>query len=88
MTRDEAWQIVCEFVQSDGMRKHMPASRGATRRPTPSPDCFTISIGRSIRRCRIIRRRAKRFYKNAAFPKKFGGPFFPMPISPGSRDSR
>ena len=25
MTRDEAWQIVCEFVQSDGLRKHMLA---------------------------------------------------------------
>jgi predicted hydrolase (HD superfamily) len=22
MTRDEAWQIVCEFIQSDGLRKH------------------------------------------------------------------
>lgn len=25
MTRDEAWKIVCEFVQSDGLRKHMLA---------------------------------------------------------------
>jgi putative nucleotidyltransferase with HDIG domain len=25
MTRDAAWQIVCEFVQSDGLRKHMLA---------------------------------------------------------------
>ena len=23
MTRDEAWQIVCEFVQSDNLRRHM-----------------------------------------------------------------
>ena len=23
MTRDEAWQIVCEFVQSDALRRHM-----------------------------------------------------------------
>jgi putative nucleotidyltransferase with HDIG domain len=23
MTRDGAWQIVCEFVQSDGLRRHM-----------------------------------------------------------------
>src|SRR4051794_26922182 len=23
MTRDEAWQIVCEFVQNDGLRRHM-----------------------------------------------------------------
>src|ERR1039457_4550252 len=23
MTRDEAWEIVCEFVQSDGLRRHM-----------------------------------------------------------------
>ncbi len=25
MTRDQAWEIVCEFVQSDGLRKHMLA---------------------------------------------------------------
>lgn len=25
MTRDRAWEIVCEFVQSDGLRKHMLA---------------------------------------------------------------
>jgi len=25
VTRDEAWQIVCEFVQSEGLRKHMLA---------------------------------------------------------------
>lgn len=25
MTRDEAWKIVCEFVQSEGLRKHMLA---------------------------------------------------------------
>ena len=25
MTRDEAWQIVCEFVQSDSLRRHMLA---------------------------------------------------------------
>src|SRR5579875_2357532 len=25
MTRDEAWQIVCEFVQSDNLRRHMLA---------------------------------------------------------------
>jgi putative nucleotidyltransferase with HDIG domain len=25
VTRDEAWKIVCEFVQSDGLRKHMLA---------------------------------------------------------------
>src|SRR5213596_504026 len=23
MTRDQAWEIVCEFVQSDGLRRHM-----------------------------------------------------------------
>lgn len=23
MTRDEAWQVVCEFVQSDSLRRHM-----------------------------------------------------------------
>src|SRR5450755_3363681 len=23
MTRDKAWEIVCEFVQSDGLRRHM-----------------------------------------------------------------
>ena len=25
MTRDEAWQIVCEFVQNEGLRRHMLA---------------------------------------------------------------
>jgi len=25
MTRDQAWETVCEFVQSDGLRKHMLA---------------------------------------------------------------
>jgi putative nucleotidyltransferase with HDIG domain len=25
MTRDQAWSIVCEFVQSDGLRRHMLA---------------------------------------------------------------
>ena len=25
MTRDEAWQIVCEFIQSDSLRRHMLA---------------------------------------------------------------
>ena len=25
MTRDEAWKIVCEFVQSDSLRRHMLA---------------------------------------------------------------
>jgi putative nucleotidyltransferase with HDIG domain len=25
MTRDQAWDIVCEFVQSDGLRRHMLA---------------------------------------------------------------
>ena len=25
MTRDDAWQIVCEYVQSESLRKHMLA---------------------------------------------------------------
>jgi predicted hydrolase (HD superfamily) len=31
MTRDEAWQIVCEFVQSDSLRRHMPAVEACMR---------------------------------------------------------
>jgi putative nucleotidyltransferase with HDIG domain len=32
MTRDEAWQIVCEHVQAAGLRRHMVAVEAATRR--------------------------------------------------------
>jgi putative nucleotidyltransferase with HDIG domain len=31
MTRDEAWQIVCEFVQSDSLRRHMLAVEACMR---------------------------------------------------------
>ncbi len=31
MTRDEAWQIVCEFVQSDNLRRHMLAVEACMR---------------------------------------------------------
>lgn len=31
MTRDEAWQIVCEFVQSEGLRRHMLAVEACMR---------------------------------------------------------
>jgi len=31
MTRSEAWSIVCEFVQSDSLRKHMLAVEAAMR---------------------------------------------------------
>ena len=32
MTRDEAWQIVCEHVQAAGLRRHMLAVEAAVRR--------------------------------------------------------
>ena len=32
MTRDEAWQIVCEHVQAAGLRRHMVAVEAAMRR--------------------------------------------------------
>ena len=31
MTRDEAWNLVCEFVQSDALRKHMRSVEAAMR---------------------------------------------------------
>lgn len=31
MTRDEAWKIVCEFVQSDSLRRHMLAVESCMR---------------------------------------------------------
>jgi len=31
MTRDEAWEIVCEFVQSDSLRRHMLAVEACMR---------------------------------------------------------
>jgi len=31
MTRDQAWEIVCEFVQSDGLRRHMLAVEACMR---------------------------------------------------------
>ena len=31
MTRDEAWQIVCEFVQNDNLRRHMLAVEACMR---------------------------------------------------------
>jgi predicted hydrolase (HD superfamily) len=31
MTRDEAWQIVCEFVQNDSLRRHMLAVEACMR---------------------------------------------------------
>lgn len=31
MSRDEAWEIVCEFVKNDGLRKHMLAVEFAMR---------------------------------------------------------
>ena len=31
LTRDQAWDIVCEFIQSDGLRKHALAVESCLR---------------------------------------------------------
>ena len=46
MTRDEAWNIVCEFVQSDSLRRHMLAvescMRAYARKFGEDPEPWTI----------------------------------------------
>ena len=60
LDREQAWKILCEFTQSEGLRKHalaVEACVAAYARKLgededasgPSPRCCTISIGRSIR---------------------------------------
>ena len=60
LTREQAWEIVCEFTKSEGLRKHAlavetcvaayAASWARTSKSGASRPCCTISIGRSIRR--------------------------------------
>ena len=45
LSREDAWQLVCEWIESDSLRKHLlgveaamratPANGVRTRRPTP-----------------------------------------------------
>ena len=57
--REQAWQILCEFTKSEGLRKHAlavetcvdrlrPQARRGRKRSGASRRCCTISIGRSI----------------------------------------
>lgn len=47
MTRDEAWNIVCEFVQSEGLRRHMLAVEACVsayaRKFGQDPDLWAVT---------------------------------------------
>ena len=65
--REQAWQILCEFTKSEGLRKHALAvetcvtayarKHGEDEAKWSSPLSCTTSIGRSIRLCPTIQRR-------------------------------
>ena len=45
--REEAWELVCEWVESDSLRKHLLAVEAAMRRLRPQSTARTRSAGRS-----------------------------------------
>jgi predicted hydrolase (HD superfamily) len=83
MDRNQAWDIVCEFVQSASLRKHMLAVEacvaayarqfGEDEQKWPSPRCCTTSIGRFTRTRRIIPSRANAFSPSGAWRRRSAG---------------
>ncbi|MFN8561087.1 MAG: hypothetical protein U0703_05550 [Anaerolineae bacterium] len=76
MNRDQAWQIVTEFVQSDSLRKHMLSVEYAMRAYAAyyGEDADLVGLvgllhdwtGKSTRRWSSTRWTARRFSANAA----------------------
>ena len=74
LDREQAWNILCEFTKSEGLRKHALAvetcvaayARKVRRGRSsggPSPRCCTISIGRFTPRSKSIPKRASRSWR-------------------------
>ena len=96
LTREQAWEIVCEFTKSDGLRKHALAVETCVAayarklgedeaQVVASRRCCTTSIGRFTPRSKSIRRRARRFSPNAAWTRRSAARFFRTPITPACR---
>ena len=80
-TRDEAWELVCEWIASDSLRRHvlaveagvraMRGASAATRRCGASPRCCTTSTSSAIPIWTIPRRpprAALRYFREHDFP--------------------
>ena len=94
--REQAWNILCEFTKSEGLRKHALAVEtcvlayaesfgGDERAVVESPRCCTISIGRFIPRSKGIRNTASRYWPSAAWTRRSAAPFFRTPATPACR---
>ena len=103
-TRDDAWKLLCEYTQSESLRKHMLAVETCVRayarkngadeelvehhRSAPRFRLRALAQRRSRRRQRTSRRRRKNSSSNAATPRKSSAPFFRTPTIPASPASR
>ena len=99
LDREQAWEILCEYTKSEGLRKHALAVETCVTAyarklgedeplVVASPPCCTISIGRSIPPSKSIRRRAKPSWPSAAWTRSSAAPSSRTPTTPACRAKR
>jgi len=88
-TRDEAWQLVCEYTQSESLRKHMLAVetcvRAYARKFGADEDKWGVA---GLPPIASIPPRAQRFCGSTVTRKRSSARSFPMLITAVCRDNR